>query len=571
MKAAAGSAQSAAQVQPRGAEGDTLQGVLLGHALTRPNTVFLRILAEEAPQDLTFAQAWSLAQRWALHFRQHGARPGDVVHIGFPNGSDFVGAFFGALLADCVPAPMMPRRNAASEFFNAYVADRLALSGRGMAALPEADAGDAEALAFKPVTPRGLPQRLGGGLEAADFGDPGRTALLQYTSGTSGRSKAVALSHAALLFQAAAITEVLGLDAEIDHAVSWLPFYHDMGLIGFLLTPLLLGGRVALLTTEQVMIRPSVWMDAVSRQRATITGGPPSAYVMAARFARSRRTTSLDLSCLRVALIGAERITRPALEMIESGFETSGLSAAALTPAYGMAEVGLAVTISPPGDGASFMTISREHMRQNARAVTDVRAPLDCGEPVVTCGRPVPGVEVKILSGGRAASENEIGDIVVRSPSVMSGYRGLDSRLPNPVKDGWYSTGDRGFLSNGALYFTARAGEILVVGGANYLPEEYEEVARAAIERPVHRAVAFACDNVQSGSESVVVLVENERTTPEDRSALAARIRTDLTERRLPVGRVVVVPPRTIKLTGNGKLPRARLKARYLEGEFGHA
>jgi acyl-CoA synthetase (AMP-forming)/AMP-acid ligase II len=528
-----------------------------------PDHPYTRFDPQTGDADLSYGQAWALACRWAELFDTLGVAPGKPVLLALPNGADFVGAFFGATLAGLVPAPSIPRRSAKTEGFLSNLAERADRVEAGVVVLPNDQREQALVGRAPVVTPLSLSQ-------TARDRSPGTRGdllgLLQFTSGTSGRSKAVQLSQDALLFQGVAITRALGVRPE-DLGLSWLPLYHDMGLLGFLITSAAAGCSVYLLRTEAFISRPTIWMEAVSRERATITSAPPSAYALAARLARPNARRPLDLSSLRIAIMGAERITRGALEAVRNNLVPVGFSWGALVPAYGMAEVGVAVTMVPTGRGAAWETVDTVRLQRDgeARRITGE------GQDVVGCGFPLERTEIRIVdNSGRTVPERRVGQVLVRCPSLMLGYIGGGGAQHGHmgVRDGWLNTGDQGYVSGSELYVTGRIHDLLNVGGNKYMPEEFEEAAQALEGVRVGRVVAVGRENEAVGTESVVLLVETAIADLAARDKFALEIRQALTRRSLPIGDVVFVPPKTIQLTPNGKLPRAQYKARLLAGEF---
>ena len=541
----------------------SLGELLCERAQTCPEHPFTRFDPQTGDADLGYGQAWALACRWAELFEAADIPPGKPALLALPNGADFVGAFFGALLAGLVPAPTIPRRSARTVGFLSMLSERTDRVDARVVVLPSDQQEQALIGRAPVVTAASLPG-------TARDRSPGTRGdllgLLQFTSGTSGRSKAVQLSQDALLFQGAAITRALGVRPD-DVGLSWLPLYHDMGLLGFLITSAAAGCSVYLLRTEAFISRPTIWMEAVSRERATITSAPPSAYALAARLVRPNGKRPLDLSSLRIAIMGAERITRGALEAVRNNLVPAGFSWGALVPAYGMAEVGVAVTMTPPGRGAALETVDPVRLQRDGEA----RLADGEGQDVTGCWFPLERTEVRIVDDqGHQLPERRVGQVLVRCPSLMRGYIGAAANNHGHVgvRDGWLHTGDQGYISAGELYVTGRIHDLLNVGGNKYMPEEFEEVAQTLEGVRAGRVVAVARENETVGTESVVLLVETALADADARRQFALNIRQALSRRSLPIGDVVFVPPKTIQLTPNGKLPRAQYKARLLAGEF---
>lgn len=558
----------------------TLTEMMADHAQACANKLYLRFLERgEVTSTYTYSQLWELACRWASLLSDRGVRRGEPVLMALPNSEDFVGAYYGTLLAGGVPAPVAPLRrveagNAALE----ALAQRLNFARGKVLVVPESQAmlGELEPLSgleeLTVLTRRDVPQEAEV-LPSGGRQDQDDVALLQFTSGTSGKPKAVQLTHRALLAQTRAISNALELDPYEDWAVSWLPLFHDMGLIGYLLTPAYATGHVSLLTVEDFIMRPTLWVKALSDFRASITGGPPSAYAVCARRAREADVEQYDLSRLRIALVGAEMVRSSSLQLFFDKFERAGFRKASLMPTYGLAENGLAVTMTPLDRGPKFDTIELRIMQECG--VAQEAQPSD-GQGANTrefasVGVPIVDTEVNIAGpAGEWLAERRLGEIVVRSPSLMLGYYDQPEVTAEVLRDGWLYTGDVGYMVGGELYITGRKKEVLIVGGRNYYPDDLEAVVERLEGIRSGRVVATSYDDPETATEVVVVLAETALEDAGERSNLRLLIRTALIEAGYPVGKVVLLPPRTIQTTPNGKLKRVECKVRYLAGEFNY-
>jgi fatty-acyl-CoA synthase len=407
--------------------------------------------------------------------------------------------------------------------------------------------------------------------------------VLQFTSGTASQAKVVQLSNAALLAQMRNISAALVVDSHEDSGLSWLPFFHDMGLIGFLLTPMYCAINVTLLQTEDFMVRPSVWIKALSDFRATITCGPTSAYALCARFLKDTEVEQYDLRHVRAALVGAEMISEESLRQFSARLQPAGFRATSLLPAYGLAENGVAVTLTPVEEGPAFDTIDLETLQakgfaqpvpsNDQQATTRVPTqPHITPAPTrsIACtGKPLPETEVVIVNTeGERLGERQIGEVLVSSPSLMEGYYDQPEATHMVLHDGWLWTGDLGYLAHGKLYITGRKKEVLIVGGRNYYPDDLEQVVIMALGMHRGDTVAIACEDPVRATELVVVLVETAVTDQVEQETLRQRVRQVLIEADYPVSEVVLLRPKTIQVTPNGKLKRVELKTRYLKGEF---
>lgn len=553
----------------------TLTEILEHHAQHNAQNLFTRFLEQgETRATFTYGQMWAYACRWARTLHECGLAAGERVIIALGNTPAFVGAFYGTLLARGIPAPAAPMRGPQVD---AAFLERLAGQVRAVGArVLVAEEEQLEALRGLPLAADQQPALLsaarlttveGPPLHASRQGDD--IALFQFTSGTAGRAKIVQLSHAALVYQIEAISQALALiDPREDWAVSWLPMFHDMGLIGFLLTPTLRAGSVTLLLTEDFMQRPRLWFRALSDFRASITGAPPSAYAVCARFLKDEEIGELDLRRLRIALIGAENITREALDPLIARFGPCGLRETSLMPTYGLAENGLAVTMPPLGRAPRYDAVDLARLQQTGHAMP----PSDTAQVTrrfVSVGRPLEGMRLQIVDeAGRPLAERQVGEVCVHSPSVMAGYYGQPQQTAEALRAGWLHTGDTGYLVAGELYITGRRKELLIIGGQNYYPDDIEQVVMEISSVRLRRVVAFSVEDPQRATERLVLLVESALKDAAAKSELAQSLRQGLVQRAYPAPEVVFVRPKTIEVTDTGKLRRMEAKARYLAGAF---
>lgn len=547
---------------------DTIVHVVAAHAARQPDALFARFVhGEEPPFELTYAALWEAARRWAACFDDSGVQPGQPVILSLHNEADFVTAYFGALIAEAVPTPVAPLTRADSSDPRArMIAGRLAFLRARHVVLPQ-DAHDIEAACTEAAPPGTVVltgERLPSAGRPVDLERIGPEALglIQFSSGTLGASKAVELTHRALLSQARTLNAIISADRDSDSAVSWLPFFHDMGLIGLLLAPAYLGVSVTILRTESFLRNPRVWLRAVSHYRASVTAGPPSAYGLVARFVREGERRDYDLSSVRAALVAAETIEPATMRAFATAFAPSGFRAETLMPSYGLAENALAVTTTPLGSGMSVDVIDPGILRREGRAQP---ANDSAAQEITSVGKPVPGTEVAIAdASGRHLEERHLGEILVRSASLMRGYHGS---VESAVRDGWLWTGDVGYLADGRLYITGRAKELIIVGGSNYFPDDLERVAGSVTGVRQGRAVAFSVPSPEKSTESVIVLVETSIRDRDKRDRLRLDVRGALTAAGLPINEVGLVAPRFIRSTDTGKVRRMDSKQSYLDGE----
>jgi fatty-acyl-CoA synthase len=395
-----------------------------------------------------------------------------------------------------------------------------------------------------------LPSAQGGCRPAPDD-----IAVLQFTSGSTARPKGVRLSHRAVMAQIRALGQTMGESSD-GSGVLWAPFFHDLGLFGCLLSPIILGGTGRHLPTELFARAPDEWLRLCSVHRPSITVGPSSAWSVALRTVL-RRGETLDLSALRRCYFAAEGIDADVVQGLLESSSRFGLDRGSLAGTYGMAETVLAVTATPRGQGLRFEPVDIETLARGGSAAARADGHI---RHVVSSGVPLDGMEFRIAGSSGPAQDREPGEIWVRGASMMDGYEGAGDPF---VADGWLPTGDNGFVLDGELFVTGRIKDIVIVLGHNYHPEDFEWAAERVPGVRHGRAVAFG----RSGSEDVVVVIEPEAF--EDPGALGPRVRTAVGNAvGVAPAEVVVAGRGTVLRTTSGKPRRQAMKEAYARGEL---
>lgn len=551
----------------------TLDEALFHFAERDPQRVHIQLRLENGEmRPITYAGLLSDSLAVAAALQQRAdVHPGDRVALMLPTGPDFFPAFFGAILAGAVPVPLYPP----------WRADRIEEYAQRQAKIL-ADSGARVLVTFQEVGR--LARLLGGqvsGLErVVTLGSLGKAsgnvvrplpreiALIQYTSGSTGDPKGVVLTHSNLIANIRAIARALKITSR-DVGVSWLPLYHDMGLIGAWLSCLYLGVPVVILSPQAFLSRPERWLWAIHRYRATLSAAPNFAYELCMRRVDDRNLEGLDLSCLRGTLNGAEPVQPETLEGFSRRFQPYGFRPEALMPVYGLAESSLAVTIPPLSRQPLLDAIDRAALERTGGAEPA------CGQSLnpltfVSAGRPLSGHQVRIVSGGGDPLPDRIqGHIQCRGPSVMQGYYGKAEATAAVLQDGWLKTGDLGYMADGELFVTGRVKDIIIQGGRNLYPQELEQIA-ADVEGVRRGCVAaFGVSGRRVAGERLVLVAETRRTEPEEKEKLAAAIRERMdSQLGIPLDEVVLAPPQSIPKTSSGKIRRDSCRRLYLQGKL---
>lgn len=496
--------------------------------------------------------------------QQRGLQPGTRVALVVPEVSGFVRAFFGISAAGLVPVPLCPPAQAGDLVTFARQSAHILDASHAAAVVTTADVAplvDVSGLATTPAI-LALDELLAGpALGAPIEGHADSVALLQFTSGSTALPKGVVLTHANIRANVAAILGPSGLDArDGDVAVSWLPLYHDMGLIGMLLSSVFAPADAVLLSPVLFLKRPSAWLDAIARYKGTVSFAPNFAYDLCRRRVKSSQLEALDLSRWRVAGCGAEPIRPDTLTAFAEYFAPAGFSAEAFLPSYGLAEASLAVSFAR---GLRVDTVDAERLVRESRAV-----PVVNGSPsvrVVCCGRGFPGHDLRIVDDAfNLLPERHVGAIVTRGPSVMQGYFEDPEATAATLHDGWLLTGDLGYIADGELYVCGRTKDLIIRQGRKYYPPDLESSLQDLSGIPISGVVVFGLNHLDDADKVVAVLETRAGArSAEIEEAVRRRIRETA---GLEVDHVVLTAPGTIPRTTSGKVRRAETRARFEAG-----
>ncbi|HEU4997283.1 MAG TPA: AMP-binding protein [Gemmatimonadaceae bacterium] len=551
----------------------TLVEALQRRATAEPTRVHVHVRVDSRLVPLSYAELWDGARRIAAGLAAHGVRRGETVAIMLPTGIDYLQAFMGVLAAGALAVPLYPpaRLDRMQEYLQRQGRILANAHARLLIAMPEAGPvarmlrGVAPALA-EIVTADQL--RLPGDISAPATPDARDLALVQYTSGSTGDPKGVSLSHANLIANIRAIAEAIAL-RPTDVAVSWLPLYHDMGLIGTWLNAMAHGIPLLLMSPLAFLARPERWLWAIHTRRATLSAAPNFAYELCLRKVRDDAIEGLDLSSWRCATNGSEPVSAATIERFTQRFRRYGFRPEAMLPVYGLAESAVALTFPPLGRRPRVDAVARDTFATEGRA-TQAPEGDKTSLRFVSVGRPLARHEIRIVNDAQSAvPERVVGRVLFRGPSCMSAYYDNPAATSRAVlADGWIDSGDLGYLTEGELFVTGRVKDLIIKAGRNLVPQEIEEVVGSVDGIRKGCVAAFGVADESGGTERLVVLAET-HAPAEERERLeheiVARVAADV---GVPPDVARVVPPGVVPKTPSGKVRRAAARDAFAAGSL---
>jgi acyl carrier protein len=558
-------------------EARTLTATLLWHVARHPDRTHILFYREpEQTEPMTYRQLYEAAKKAAGGLRDCGIGPGEAVAIMLPTCLEFFAAFYGALFAGAVPVPLYPptRRSQLEDHLRRQAGILASCQAPILVTMPEARP---LTRMIRPLAPRLrrilTPAELAAGATTAAVARPraSDTALLQYTSGSTGNPKGVVLTHANLLANIRAWSQRVRIRPD-DVCVSWLPLYHDMGLIGAWLGSLYDACLLVLMSPLAFLSRPEQWLWTIHRHRGTLTAAPNFAFELLLRRHDEATLAGLDLRSWRMCANGAEPVSPDTVTRFAERFGPHGFRAEAMTPVYGLAECAVGLTVSLPGVAPRIDRIEREPFLRDGLARP---AGADAPEPLrfVGCGTPLAGHEVRIVDAhGNVLPDRRAGRIEFRGPSATSGYFRNPEETARLFRDGWLDSGDLGYLADGEVYPTGRVKDMITRGGHNLYPNELEEAIGALPGIRKGCVAIFGSRDPRAATERLVVVAETRSTDDAVRFALEHRINElAVTLLGTPADEVVLAPPHSVLKTSSGKIRRSATREAYEAGSLGRA
>jgi fatty-acyl-CoA synthase len=515
-------------------------------------------------RDAALAFAGALAEA--------GIGPGDIVILALRHSLDLIAAFWGILFRGAIPSIFpyvvpMP----SPECFRQQITALVSSSGaKAVLTLPEFQAGLAEELTpanGRVLSPQDVLNRAPGARTQGPvaFTSGRQIAYLQYTSGTTGLQKGVLLSHQAILNFVRSFTRALDITAA-DIVVNWLPLYHDYGLFAGLAMPLLTGIPTVLMSPFKWVRNPRALLEAIHRHRGTLCWMPNSAYNHAVLNIRPADIAGLDLGSLRCLACGAEPVLYETQQRFLGRFLPFHFRESALTTGYGMAENTLTITISPPGRRAPVDWVDRPALTEKGIALP-AQPDEPRSAPVVSCGAAQEGTEIMIVDeNGQPLPERRVGEIMIRSDTLFSGYHGRPDLTDLAFRDGWFLTGDLGYMAGGHLHVCGRKKDLIIQAGHNIHPEDIEAVASSIPDIASGQFVAFGVLDERLGTEKIVLVCDLRRKVDDDEKVSLERElrRRVFEELEVTLGEVLLKEKSWVVRTLNGKIARRANLQKYL-------
>ena len=529
-------------------------------------------------KKVSASEVYDISIGVAQYFISKGLKKNDKVIIMIPTSIEFVFIYFGILMAGGIPVPVSQPagtaniekfldnlkhiiRDSESKFFATF--DKLKMMIGGLIDAPN----PIEEFIFTgDVLKNPIPKKNYTDLPKITGDD---LALIQYTSGTTGHPKGVMLSHKNLIHNLHGIGIASNM-VETDVGISWLPLYHDMGLIGGLLTTVYWGMSLVLMTPEAFLFRPQWWLENISKYRVTIGVAPNFGYHYCTTRVPDSEVTKLNLSSWRLALNGAEPIDQTTLQKFINKFKPGGLRKDIFLPVYGMAENSLAATFPALDNTTVVRRFCRVKLEEDHYATDTNSKNSKEYIDLVAVGFPLLGQEVRIANDNwKTLKEREVGQILVKSQSLSSGYYKNEKATNETIKEGWFSTGDMGFILEGHLYISGRKKEIIIKRGKNIYPYDVERIASTIKGVRLGCCAAFASENINQGTEDLILVCETTVKDINQQKVIIKNIRNEiLAKLGIAPDDIKLVPKGTVPKTTSGKTQRVLCKKIYLQNDF---
>ncbi|MCW8918893.1 MAG: AMP-binding protein [Gammaproteobacteria bacterium] len=552
----------------------TLIDVLEWHLARHPERVHIRILGEEGePDTLTYRELWESAMNMAAALQRRGLQTGETVAIMLPTSREYFFSFLAILLAGAIPVPIYPpaRRSQLEDHLQRHSGILNNCQASTLITVSEAkmigQLLKSQVLSLRDITTFSDLLSQPGEYRRPVVG-PDDIAFLQYTSGSTGNPKGVVLSHANLLANIRAMGEAIEVDSS-DVFVSWLPLYHDMGLIGAWLGSMYFAISFVVMSPLTFLTRPQRWLQAIHHYRGTLSASPNFGYELVLKRVSDEMLKGIDLGRWRCAFNGAEPVSPDTIRRFTRRLAPAGFRAEAMMPVYGLAESSVGLVFPP------LKTVPRiDHVQREVFTHTGYAREADPSDSsalrFVTCGQPLPGHSIRIVdSDGNLLSERHEGALQFQGPSSTSGYYRNPEATQQLYKGKWLNTGDLAYLADGYLFVTGRSKDLIIRAGRNIYPQEVEEVVSNIEGVRKGCVVTFGTVEPHTGTERLVLIAETREQDEGARQAIEKEITAVANDLiGLPPDEVILAPPQTVLKTSSGKIRRSACRQMYERGEL---
>ncbi len=566
---------AAGDVDPVPGDANTLVDVLMWHVRAHPDRVHVQFYADEGDgETLTYGQLGDGAAGVAAGLQHRGLHKGDAVAIMLPTSKEYFFSFMGILMAGGTPVPIYPpvRKSQIEDHLRRHQAILGNCRVTTLITIPEAKR-LARILKSQVPSMRDVVTVPEISMAPAELESPpldkDDLAFLQYTSGSTGNPKGVMLTHANLLANIRAMSETVKAD-ETDVVVSWLPLYHDMGLIGTWMSAIYNAMPFVLMSPLDFITRPERWLWAIHRYRGTVSAAPNFAYELCLKRLDDEILEGLDLSSWRMAGNGAEPVSPSTIDRFCERFAKYGFRRETMKPVYGLAECSVGLAFPPMGREPVIDRVERDPFSRSGGAIP-AAADDTTALQFVGCGMPLRGHEIRIVDpAGVELQERREGRVEFRGPSATSGYFENPEATAKLLHGDWLDSGDQGYMVGGEVFITGRVKDIIIRAGRNIYPSELEEAVGGVPGIRKGNVAVFGTIDPGSGTEKLVVLAESRETEPAAHEKIRADINalaTDLIG--TPVDDIVLTPPQTVPKTSSGKIRRAASRELYEKGQVG--
>ncbi|TNF35283.1 MAG: acyl-phosphate glycerol 3-phosphate acyltransferase [Gammaproteobacteria bacterium] len=553
---------------------ETLIDVLAWHVQQHPDRLHVRFLGDaDEVQSLTYEQLWQGATKLAAGLQQQGVVPGETVALMLPTGQDYFFSFFGILLAGAIPVPIYPpvRRSQLEDHLQRHSGILNNCVASVLISMPETKM-VAQLLKSHVSSLREVATLAELNAHSAQFVAPAISAsdiaFLQYTSGSTGNPKGVVLSHANLLANIRVMGETIKAESS-DVFVSWLPLYHDMGLIGAWLGSLYFAIGLVVMSPLSFLMRPQRWLTAIHQYRGTLSASPNFGYELCLKRLDESDLENLDLSSWRCAFNGAEQVSPQTIETFTTRLHACGFRAETMMPVYGLAESSVGLAFPTLHREPRIDCVQRKIFSESSQAIV-AEAADENALCFVSSGQPLAGHEIRIVdSDGRELPERQEGYLQFRGPSATSGYFRNPEETRKLFQGDWLASGDLAYIAEGDVFITGRSKDVIIRAGRNIYPHEVEEAVGNVPGVRKGCVAAFGTTDRHTGSEQLVVLAETRETDSTVIHQLQKQIDVIASDiLGLPPDRVILAPPHTVLKTSSGKIRRSACKELYEQGEL---